>query len=69
MATLEDRAEGLALWAQDTPTDVVTAKMAELDRDALFWRIACMTLAREQIDRIEHMARHLIANGYTPPEA
>lgn len=68
MSTLQQRAEGLELWATEgaTPQEVAS-KLIELDRDALNWHVARMVLPRDQIERMEHMAMHLIANGYEPP--
>lgn len=69
MPTLNERAAGLSLWAIEGATrEEVAEKLVELDQDAMFWRIAQMTLPSEQIERIEHMARHLVANGYNPDE-
>lgn len=70
MSTLKNNAEGIALWVREHASpDEIISKMVADDRDALFWHVACMHLPREVVERIEHMATHLVANGFERPTA
>lgn len=71
MPTLKDRADGLALWVTEVTNEGenvadIVDRLVAADRGALFWQIAQMVLPRDQVDRIEHMAAHLISRGYNP---
>lgn len=68
MSTLNDRAEGLALWVKEGGAEPaeIAERLIEADRGALFWQIAQMVLPRADVERIEHMTAHLISRGYNP---